>query len=146
LQEDFIRKFYYFLNNFNYSSLLQLVHTGKWKFIDVNEIVLSNIFLGVTACVLALVFLKPTRMFGEKLLVMTPIITVYAVCGVALKNTEFLVKRATEQGTISLGGSAAGQGMTLNMANQEAVEPFMLALALVAGLGLMLVYNRFLKK
>jgi len=145
LQEDFIKKFYYFLNNFDYSSLLQLVNTGKWEFIDINRIVLSNIFLGVTACVLALVFLKPTRMFGEKLLVMTPIITVYAVCGIALKNTEFFVKRATEQGTISLGGEA-GQGMTLNMANQEAVGPFMLALALVAGLGLMLVYNRFLKK
>jgi len=145
LQEDFIKKFYYFFNNFDYSSLLQLVHTGKWEFIDINRIVLSNIFLGVTACVLALVLLKPTRMFGEKLLVMTPIITVYSVCGIALKNTEFLVKRVTERDSISLGGKA-GQGMTLNMANQEAVGPFMLALALVAGLGLMLVYNRFIKK
>jgi len=94
---------------------------------------------------LALVFLKSTRPFGERLLVMVPIITVYAVCGIALKNTELFVTRTTEQGAISLGGKV-GQSMALNLANQEAVGPFMLALALVAGLGLMLIYNRFLRK
>jgi len=145
LREDFIKKFYYFFNNFDYSSLVQLVHTGKWKFIDINEIASSNIFLGLAACVLALVFLKATRPFGERLLVMAPIITVYVVSGIALKNTELFMQKTVEHGTVSLGGKM-GQGMTLNLANKEAVGPFMLALALVAGLGLMLVYNRFLKK
>ncbi len=145
MQEEFVRKFFYFFYNFDYSSLLQLAHTWKWKFIDINKIVSSNIFLGLAACILALVFLKATRPFGQTLIVMTPIITVYAVCGIALKNTDMLLEKSTEHGTISLGGDV-GQGMTLNMANNAAVGPFMLALALVAGLGLMLIYNRFLKK